>query len=42
MVAKEGLEKARACLNQVPQDQRLNVPSKGHEGSPSDQFWGQG
>ena len=23
------------CVNQVPLDQQLNVPSKGHEGNPS-------
>ena len=31
LVANEGLEKARAYLNQVPQDWWLNVSSKGHE-----------
>jgi len=29
VVANEGLEKARAYLNQVPQDRRLYIPSKG-------------
>jgi len=29
MVANEGLEKARAYLNQVPQDQCLYIPSEG-------------
>ena len=28
-VANEGLEKARAYLNQVPWDQRLYIPSEG-------------
>ena len=42
MMAIEGLEKERAYLNQVPLDQLLNVPSKGHEGNPSPQFLGQG
>jgi len=28
-VANEGLEKARAYLNQVPQGQRLYIPSEG-------------
>jgi len=41
--ANEGLEKARAYLNQVPWDQRLNVPSEGHKSNPSLQFFlGQG
>ena len=42
MVANKGLENARAYLNQVPLDQRLNVPPEGHEGNPSSQFLGQG
>ena len=29
VVANEGLEKARAYLNQVPQDRRLYIPSEG-------------
>jgi len=29
MMGNEGLEKARAYLNQVPQDWRLYIPSKG-------------
>ena len=29
IVANEGLEKARAYLNQVPRDQRLYIPSEG-------------
>jgi len=29
MVAKEGLEKARACLNKVPRDRWLYIHSKG-------------
>jgi len=29
VVANEGLEKARAYLNQVPRDRRLYIPSKG-------------
>ena len=29
VVANEGLEMARAYLNQVPQDRRLYIPSKG-------------
>jgi len=29
MVAKEGLEKARACVNKVPWDRWLNIHSKG-------------
>jgi len=29
MVANEGLEKARAYLNPVPQDRRLYIPSEG-------------
>jgi len=29
-VANEGLEKARAYLNQVPRDQRLYIPSEGY------------
>ena len=33
MVASEGLDKARAYINQVPLDRWLNVPSKGHEGN---------
>jgi len=35
------MEKARAYLKQVLQDQQLNVPSEGHEGTrnPSPQFW---
>jgi len=42
MVANEGLEKARAYLNQVPQNQRLNVFSEGDKGNPSPQLLGQG
>jgi len=44
MVGKEGLEKARAYLNQVSRDQQLNVPFDGHEGNTSPQlyFFGQG
>ena len=44
MVGKEGLEKARAYLNQVSRDQQLNVPFDGHEGNTSPQlyFLGQG
>jgi len=43
MVANEGLEKTRAYLKQVLQDQQLNVPSEGREGThnPSPQFLGQ-
>ena len=29
VVANEGLEKARAYLNQVPRDRRLYIPSEG-------------
>ena len=29
VAANEGLEKARAYLNQVPQDRRLYIPSEG-------------
>jgi len=29
MVATEGLEKARAYLNQVPQDRQFYIPSEG-------------
>jgi len=39
MVANEGLEQARALLNPAPWDQQLNVPSEGHEGNPSPQFY---
>ena len=42
VVANEGLEKARAYLNQVPQNRRLNVPSEGDKGNPSPQLLGQG
>ena len=39
MVANEGLEKARAYLNQVPWDRQLNVPSEGHKGNPSQLYF---
>ena len=35
MAANEGLEKA---INRVRQDQRLNIPSEGHESNPSPQL----
>ena len=37
MVANKGLEKV--YFNQVLQNQILNVPSEGHEGNPSSQFF---
>jgi len=48
-VANEGLEKARAYLNQVPQDRRLYIPSEGcgvnfrwkHPQSTPTHFFGQ-
>jgi len=40
MVANEGLEKAITCLNQVPWDQRLYIPSEEHEGYHSQLFKG--
>jgi len=38
MVTNKSLENERAYLNQIPWDQRLNVPSKGHKGNSSLQF----
>jgi len=40
MEANEGLEKAITCLNQVPWDQRLYIPSEEHEGYHSQLFKG--
>ena len=36
MVDNEGLERVRASLNQVAQDQQIDVPQEGHNGNPED------
>ena len=39
MMANNGLEKARAYLNQVPQDSSLMSPLKGMKAAPLLNFW---